>query len=114
MERQGAHLQDALTLTLTLQEASTLFSNPKPSQDPTFKKLFPELVDGTLFEDPSKPVAPPVTPSRQGKKKLLKMHEVRFINPPLFDEIAVKHLYQDVSKQPLVKDYFPDEFPKGC
>ena len=49
-----------------------------------------------------------------GKKKLLRMSEVRFINPPLYDEIAVKHLYNDVSKQPLVKDYFPDEFPKGC
>jgi hypothetical protein len=34
----------------------------------------------------------------QGKKKLLKMSEVRFINPPLFDEIAVKHLYKNVSK----------------
>ena len=29
----------------------------------------------------------------QGKKKLLKMDEVKFINPPLFDEIAVKNLY---------------------
>jgi|AACY02.9.fsa_nt_gi hypothetical protein len=47
----------------------------------------------------------------QGKKKLMKMSEVRFINPPLFDEIAVKHLYDDVSKLPLIKDYFPDEFP---
>ena len=34
----------------------------------------------------------------QGKKKLLKMSEVRFINLPLFDEIAVKHLYNDVLK----------------
>ena len=42
------------------------------------------------------------------------MNEVKFINPPLFDEIAVKHLYKDVSSQPLIKDYFPDEFPKGC
>ena len=50
----------------------------------------------------------------QGKKKLLKMHQVKFINAPLFDEIAVKHLYADVSKLPLTKDYFPDEFPKGC
>ena len=33
------------------------------AKDPTFKKLFPELVDGTLFEDPSKPVAPPATPA---------------------------------------------------
>ena len=49
-----------------------------------------------------------------GNKKLLKMSEVRFINPPLFDEIAVKHLYHDVSQQPLIKDFFPDVFPKGC
>lgn len=50
----------------------------------------------------------------QGKKKLLKMKEVDFINAPLFDEIGVKNLYNHVSKLPLVKDYFPDEFPKGC
>ena len=34
----------------------------------------------------------------QGKKKLLKMNEVKFINAPLFDEIAVKNLYNDVVK----------------
>ena len=34
----------------------------------------------------------------QGHKKLLKTSEVRFINAPLFDEISVKHLYDDVSK----------------
>ena len=50
----------------------------------------------------------------QGKKRLLKMVEVSFINPPLFDEISVKRLYNDVVQQPLIKDYFPDEFPKGC
>ena len=50
----------------------------------------------------------------QGKKKLLKISEVRFINPPLFDEIGVKNLYKDVIKQPGMKEYFPDEFPKGC
>ena len=42
------------------------------------------------------------------------MSEVRFINAPLFDEISVKHLYDDVSKQPLIRDFFPNEFPKGC
>ena len=50
----------------------------------------------------------------QGKKKLLKMKDVNFINPPLFDEISLKHLYKDISIMPLTKDYFPDEFPKGC
>ena len=34
----------------------------------------------------------------QNKKKLLKMSEVKFINPPLFDEIAVKNLYKDVTQ----------------
>ena len=42
------------------------------------------------------------------------MSQVRFINAPLFDEIAVKHLYDEVVQQPLMKPYFPDEFPKGC
>ena len=32
----------------------------------------------------------------QGKKKLLKMSEVNFINAPLFDEISVRNLYNDV------------------
>ena len=50
----------------------------------------------------------------QGKKKLLKMKEVSFINAPLFDEISVKRLYEDVVKQPEMRDYFPDKFPKGC
>ncbi len=50
----------------------------------------------------------------QGKKKLLKMNQVSFINPPLFDEISVKRLYHDVVGQKLMKPYFPDEFPKGC
>ena len=50
----------------------------------------------------------------QGQKRLLKMNQVNFINPPLFDEIAVKHLYDDVLKQPEVKVYFPDRLPKGC
>ena len=33
----------------------------------------------------------------QGKKKLLKMAEVDFINVPLFEEISVKRLYNEVS-----------------
>ena len=32
----------------------------------------------------------------QGNKNLLKMKEVRFINVPLYDEIGLKHLYDDV------------------
>ena len=49
-----------------------------------------------------------------GKKKLKKIQEVKFINTPLFDEIAVKHVYAEVVKQPLMKEYFPDKLPKQC
>ena len=49
----------------------------------------------------------------QGRKRLLKMADVRFINPPAFEEISVKKLYNDVVKQEEMRDYFPDKFPKG-
>ena len=42
------------------------------------------------------------------------MSEVKFINPPLYDEIAVKNLYSEVSQLELIKNYFPESFPKGC
>ena len=48
-----------------------------------------------------------------GDKKLLKMSEVRFCNPPAFDEIAVKHLYENVVASPMMAELFPDEYPKG-
>ena len=34
----------------------------------------------------------------QENKKLLRMSEVKFVNVPAFDEIAVKHLYPAVVK----------------
>ena len=49
----------------------------------------------------------------QGKKKFLKMEEVRFCNPPAFDEIGVKNLYDKVIAQDDMADYFPDKLPKG-
>jgi hypothetical protein len=48
-----------------------------------------------------------------GKKKLLKMSAVKFCNPPAYDEIGVKALYEWVIKEPHMADYFPDKFPKG-
>ena len=48
-----------------------------------------------------------------GKKKLLKMSEVRFINPPRFDEISVVNLYDRCIKWEGMIDYFPDHYPKG-
>ena len=46
-----------------------------------------------------------------GNKKFLKMGEVRFCNPPAYDEIGVKSLYERVVSQPELKPYFPDKFP---
>ena len=48
-----------------------------------------------------------------GHKKFLKMSEVRFCNPPHYDEIGVKALYDEVVSQPELKPYFPDKFPQG-
>ena len=48
-----------------------------------------------------------------GKKKFLKMTKVRFCNPPAYDEIGVKNLYDKVLKQPGMAAYFPDKLPKG-
>jgi len=49
----------------------------------------------------------------QGKKKFLKMNEVKFCNPPAYDEIGVKALYEGVRALPTMIDYFPDKWPKG-
>ena len=48
-----------------------------------------------------------------GKKKFLKMQDVRFCNVPVYDEIGVKALYDDALKMPQMVDYFPDKLPKG-
>ena len=47
------------------------------------------------------------------EKRLLKMKDVRPINPPRFDEISVKNLYEDCLKLPNMSLYFPDRYPKG-
>jgi len=48
-----------------------------------------------------------------GKKGLLKMDEVKFVNVPSFDEIGVKYLYEAVLKKEGMARYFPDKFPKN-
>ena len=49
----------------------------------------------------------------QGKKKFLKMNQVKFCNPPAYDEIGVKALYDKVATQNNMAQFFPDKFPKG-
>ena len=48
-------VETTLQEKLRLKAASAAFND----KDPTFSKLFPELKDGTLFEEPCKPMAPP-------------------------------------------------------
>jgi len=48
-----------------------------------------------------------------GKKRFLKIKDVRCCNPPIFDEVSVTNLYQKVIKQSGMADLFPDKFPKG-
>ena len=49
----------------------------------------------------------------QGKKNLLKMDQVKFVNVPAFDEIGVKYVYQKVLQLDGMAQYFPDKFPKN-
>ena len=48
-----------------------------------------------------------------GKKKLLKLKEVKFIQTPKYDEISVKNLYDKFIDMEGMKDYFPDKYAKG-
>ena len=48
-----------------------------------------------------------------GRKVLLKMTEVSFCNPPTYDELSVKGLYDKVIKQTGMSLFFPDRYPKG-
>ena len=41
------------------------------------------------------------------------MKEVRHINVPMYDELAVKHLWPEMMKSPEFAVYFPDTLPKG-
>ena len=41
------------------------------------------------------------------------MSEVRFCNPPAYDEIGIKALYDKVLEEEGMKDYFPSKLPKG-
>ena len=47
------------------------------------------------------------------KKKFLKMQDVRFVNPPTYDEISVLRIYDKAIQLPGMIDYFPDSYSKG-
>ena len=48
-----------------------------------------------------------------GNKSFLRMNEVKFCNPPAYDEIGVKNLYVHIVSMEGMGMYFPDKFPEG-
>ena len=47
------------------------------------------------------------------KKQLIKKKHVHYIEVPKYDELSVKNLYDKFMGIPLMKNYFPDKYPKG-
>ena len=48
-----------------------------------------------------------------GEKLLFEAKEVTLCNPPRYDEISVKNLYDSCMKLPDMKLYFPTSYPRG-
>ena len=48
-----------------------------------------------------------------GKKNLLKKKEVQEIKVPKYEELSVKTLYPQFTKDPEMMQFFPDEYPEG-
>ena len=49
----------------------------------------------------------------QGKKKLLKLADIRLISVVKYDELSVKALYDKLLKLKGMPLYFPAKYPKG-
>ena len=48
-----------------------------------------------------------------GKKKLLKLDEVKLVSVIKYDELSVKNLYHNFQTLEGMPDYFPSKYPKG-
>ena len=48
-----------------------------------------------------------------GQKKLFKLSEVKWINPPKYDEISVANLYPRFKGDPNINVYLPSKLAKG-
>ena len=48
-----------------------------------------------------------------GEKDLLKMSELRTIKVKKYDELSVKHLYEELLQLEGMADYFPSRYPEG-
>ena len=47
------------------------------------------------------------------QKALLSLKDVKHVNVPVYDELAVKHIYPLVEHDPAVGRYFPSNLPQG-
>ena len=48
-----------------------------------------------------------------GSKSLMKLTDVRWCEPPHFDEVSVKNLFPKFEQDDKVMQYMPDSLPKG-
>ena len=48
-----------------------------------------------------------------GKKKLLKLKDVKFVQVTKYDELSVKSLYPKFMTLEGMPEYFPASYPKG-
>ena len=48
-----------------------------------------------------------------GKKMLMRQDEIKTISVPFYDELSVKKLWPQFSKEPDFIKYFPDKYPVG-
>ena len=48
-----------------------------------------------------------------GEKRLIELKHVKFINVPVYDELAIKYMYPLAKEEPNLMLYFPDKLPKG-
>ena len=48
-----------------------------------------------------------------GEKKLLELKLIKFINVPVYDELAIKQIFPLAKEEPHFMLYFPDKLPQG-
>ena len=48
-----------------------------------------------------------------GKKKLLKLKDVKWVAVPAYDELKVENFYQTVLEQNRIQKRFPSQYAKG-
>ena len=48
-----------------------------------------------------------------GSKKLMPLNDVRYVNVPLYDELAVVKIWAYMKDDEELMKYFPSKFPRG-